>query len=429
MKAFTSFRIVCALIIVGILALPIIYGVHVMRVPSLDPEEAKELIAADGEEVLLIDVRSKEEYTRFSLKDAVHISVDAISSEMQEPLREMLRNKKYIFVLCNLGYKGATATAVLQRLGYTQTYNIKGGLDAWLAGGKLGSREEDIVVRTPSGDANGVPRLKFTLFEQALICVAAYAVKPLYEVLSLTLIIMLWKSKEADLIPLRRAMIAFFLGENACAVNYLFFNEQSMLLEFLHIYGMLVCFGLASYAFMEAMDIRVFHITDKEKRCAILPLCKMCYKHYAISCNLRLLFLFTVPAMAVIACVPLSARLGSYFYVGNVFGTDVVFGHHLFQQILEVRLSPMVSLIFFAISFFMFIKNKEDGLEGAKVFLAAGLGPLGFSLMRFVAFWAFAYNPLWAEAWEEITEFIFIAFAFWIVLRTRRTKIIAGPSC
>ena len=30
-------------------------------------------------------------------------------------------------------------------------------------------------------------------------------------------------------------------------------------------------------------------------------------------------------------------------------------------------------------------------------------------------FEAYESNPLWAEAWEEITEFVFIGFILWMV--------------
>ena len=420
-KLYTHFRMVTLVTLIGLIIIPVLYWAHFLRAPSVTCEEAMQLMADAGYEAILIDTRPRKEYEKFSLKEAVSIPLDAIRTGSPGQWHGQLEGKKHILVICKTGLTSARATNTLRRLGFDRAFNVRGGLDAWLDSGKRGPGKKAIMARTPRGDVNAVPRLTFTIFEQAIICVAAFALKPLYEIMSLLVVIMLWKSKEADLVPLRRAMIAFFMGENCCAINFLFFNEESILFEFLHIYGMLVCFGLVTYALMKAMDIRVFHFTEAEKKCALLPLCKRCYKYQVVSCNLRLLFLFAIPATAVVACMPLVADMNSYFFVGKVFGNDVGFAHSMYQQILEVRLFPLASLVFLGISFIILLRYKEKGIEGSKIFFAMSIGPLGFSMLRFFLFWAYSQNPLWAEAWEEITEFLLVSFVLWIIIRVRQT--------
>ena len=63
--------------------------------------------------------------------------------------------------------------------------------------------------------------------------------------------------------------------------------------------------------------------------------------------------------------------------------------------------------------------SRESRFEASKMFYAMGAGPLGFSLLRFFLYWGYQERPLWADAWEEITEFLFIALLFWVVLRIR----------
>jgi len=39
--------------------------------------------------------------------------------------------------------------------------------------------------------------------------------------------------------------------------------------------------------------------------------------------------------------------------------------------------------------------------------------------MRFISFWGYGEHPLWADVWEEITEFLFIVVIFRIALLVR----------
>jgi len=295
-------------------------------------------------------------------------------------------------------------------------------MDAWLNSGKRSRNIESMRVKTPFGETDAVPRFRSTLFEQAVICAAAFFLKPLYEIIALVLVLWLWKNREPDIAALRRSMTAFFIGENACAVNFLFFNEQSDLLEFFHTYGMLVCFGFAGYALLKAIDIRIIKFSNKKDRCALLQLCKQCYKYQDVACNLRVLSLFAILACIVAALMPLTAELESYYYVTEIFGDDVIFGHSILQEVFEVRLYPLATLFFFVLSFSVLYFRKEKGIETSKVLFAIGLGPLCFSLMRFLCFWGYSGNPLWAEAWEEITEFLFVGLVLCIILRVRKVS-------
>jgi hypothetical protein len=299
-------------------------------------------------------------------------------------------------------------------------------MDAWLSHHEKGTKLPVARVRTEQGIREGVKRVDFSLFEQVVICGAGFFIKPVYELISLLLIILLWKSRDPDLTALRHSMIAFFIGENACTANYLFYNHRSLLMEYLHMYGMLVCFGLAFYALMRSADIRVFHFSELKTRCTLLPLCIKCYKYQEVSCNLRLIFLFVIPAVAVLAFMPLTAVLGSHFVAGNIFGEEVVFGQSRIYQLLEVRIWPITALIFFLPAFIVLLVKKEQGMQVSKILFAAGLGPLGFSFMRFLTYWGYAENPLWADTWEEVTEFLFISFLLWIIVRIRMVqKIVA----
>ena len=415
MKLSSHITLMTVLILCGLLVPPVIYTMLFLQASSIAPENARNIIVNAKEKSILIDVRPAREFNSFHLENAINIPLDTIRADDKLSWQNRLKNREHIFLICSMGFLSARATQNLHKLGFLDAKNIEGGMDAWLAGGKRDPSREPILVRTSYGVRPGVSKLEFSLFEQALISFAAFGIKPLYGLISLVLILALFKNRNTDAVALKWAMIAFFLGENACAVNFLFFDEQSKLMEYWHMCGMLVSFGLASYAFMVMLDTRVIGFTDKKEKCILLANCRQCYKYHPVACNLRLMFLYLIPAAAIMAGIPLSGELGSYFYLGEIFGSDVLFGHFLYQQIIEYRFCPLLSIVFLAISNFYLFKYREKALPVAKFYFAAALGPLFFGLMRFIMFEAYESNPLWAEAWEEITEFVFIGFILWMV--------------
>ncbi len=257
------------------------------------------------------------------------------------------------------------------------------------------------------------------LWEQAILFTAAFIIKPLYMTISLVIAFMLWRRTETELNAISRGMILFFLGELACAGNYLIFHDRSLLMEYWHNYGMVCSFAFFAYAFVEAFDKRLVHYSDEGKKCALLSQCGSCYKQRDMSCTMRIIFLYIIPALFVVAAMPLAAPIGNRFYTGLVFGQQVMFGHPLLNQMVEVRFIPAVAAFYLLLSFGTLLFLREKGFASAKILVALGLGPLLFSLMRFICFWGYGEHPLWADVWEEITEFLFIVILFRIALLVR----------
>jgi hypothetical protein len=218
---------------------------------------------------------------------------------------------------------------------------------------------------------------------------------------------------------MRWGLLAFFLGENACAVNYLFYGLTSFAWEFWHCYGMLVAMGLISYAAIEFADEHMVRYGLEDRPCSFLDLCKRCYKHQPVACNVWLLFIFAIPAMMVLCFMPLTASFRDFSCIGSVFGSEVLFSHSRLQQFYEIRIYPILALVLFGISWLSLLAGRERGMPAARLLFAAGLGPFGFSMMRFVLFWGFSENILWAEVWEEFTELLTV-LAILVLLNTHR---------
>lgn len=386
---------------VALAVLPPVLHALLSRAPSVSPEEAKEALARAPGTCLLVDMR----------KDATY-GLALPGGTVREPAPErlsatLLKSKERVFLLCNVGWRSDEAARELRQKGFSNVFSVAGGVEAWSAGAAA-------ACRSTQGEAHAGPdpsvrRIAFTPLEQFLICFTSFGLKPLYGLFSLGVVIALRRRPEAHWRALRWGLLAFFLGEGACAVNFLFYGLENFTWEFWHCYGMLVAFGAVSYALVTFADQQLIRYSLRDAPCAFLGLCKACYKHQPVACNLWVLFLFTVPALGLLCLIPLAAPLKNFMSVGDVYGSDVLFTHSVLQQLYEVRVYPLLALFLFAATWALLLWKREAGMEASKPLFAAGLGALGFSLMRFLIYWSFAENVLWAQSWEEITEFVFAA--------------------
>ena len=87
--------------------------------------EMQELINKN-EGIKIIDVRSKQEYNEYHLPNAINIPV----YEIEKEINNYIKNKnEVIIVYCQVGSRSNKAKKILERLGYINVYNLKGGLD------------------------------------------------------------------------------------------------------------------------------------------------------------------------------------------------------------------------------------------------------------------------------------------------------------
>ena len=80
--------------------------------------------------LLVVDVRTPEEYAQGHLQGAINIPLSDL------PLRiGGLDPNRPILVYCQTGYRSAQASAILVKAGFTQVYNMDGGITAWINSG------------------------------------------------------------------------------------------------------------------------------------------------------------------------------------------------------------------------------------------------------------------------------------------------------
>ena len=96
---------------------------------DVSSSEARELIARNARLVLL-DVRTPEEYRQAHLSGALLIPL----SELVKRVQEVPRNRP-LLVYCSVGARSVTAAGFLASRGYGQVYQMSDGLVGWYRNG------------------------------------------------------------------------------------------------------------------------------------------------------------------------------------------------------------------------------------------------------------------------------------------------------
>lgn len=92
---------------------------------KISAEDAKNII--DSEDVIILDVRTPEEYNGGHIENAVLLPVTEIPDKAGEVLPD--KDAK-ILVYCRSGNRSATAAKELINMGYTNVYDF-GGINSW----------------------------------------------------------------------------------------------------------------------------------------------------------------------------------------------------------------------------------------------------------------------------------------------------------
>ena len=84
------------------------------------------LMLRNNSSILLIDVRSPQEYAENRINSAINIPEYEINSKI---IRKIPNKNTPIILYCQSGIRSTKSYKNLEKLGYTNLYNLKGGLD------------------------------------------------------------------------------------------------------------------------------------------------------------------------------------------------------------------------------------------------------------------------------------------------------------
>lgn len=115
--------IILGVLIAGMIVSPVKQSTGYNRITA---EEAKSRIDS-GDEVIILDVRTEEEYNAQHIPNAVLIPNETITDKMPELLPDL---DAEILVYCRSGNRSAHAAKKLIEIGYTNVHDF-GGIISW----------------------------------------------------------------------------------------------------------------------------------------------------------------------------------------------------------------------------------------------------------------------------------------------------------
>jgi len=92
----------------------------------ITPAEAKRRLDTE-QGIVLVDVRTAEEYAAGHIAGSILIPVETITAEAATRLPD---KNAVLFVYCRTGHRSALAAAELVKMGYTQVFDL-GGINSW----------------------------------------------------------------------------------------------------------------------------------------------------------------------------------------------------------------------------------------------------------------------------------------------------------
>lgn len=95
----------------------------------INPDDVASMLIAKDPSLLLIDVRSKDQFEKFSLPNAVNIPLESIlSEEFEEILNQDIKLNVFY---SNSSNDANEAWMITRQLGYKNNYVLQGGLNYW----------------------------------------------------------------------------------------------------------------------------------------------------------------------------------------------------------------------------------------------------------------------------------------------------------
>jgi rhodanese-related sulfurtransferase len=98
-----------------------------LELAAVSPQDAVRLM---NQGAAVLDVRSAEEFASGHLSTARHAPLDKLS-DVAEALKRF--KEKPVLVYCERGMRASSAIKQLHALGFTKTFNMRGGIAAWRA--------------------------------------------------------------------------------------------------------------------------------------------------------------------------------------------------------------------------------------------------------------------------------------------------------
>jgi rhodanese-related sulfurtransferase len=80
-------------------------------------------------DIIILDCRTKEEFDSGHIEGSINIPLSMITKSELD--RHNIGRDAKIYIICRSGARSLVAAQIIERMGYTEVYNVSGGLLAW----------------------------------------------------------------------------------------------------------------------------------------------------------------------------------------------------------------------------------------------------------------------------------------------------------
>lgn len=107
-------------------------GGDTASIELIDTGEAQELLAEPPSDLVVLDVRTPEEFAEGRIAESVNI--DFYAADFATRLDQLDKDTPY-FVYCRSGNRSASTIDTMRDLGFTAVYELDGGILSWAGAG------------------------------------------------------------------------------------------------------------------------------------------------------------------------------------------------------------------------------------------------------------------------------------------------------
>ena len=100
------------------------------HITEISPQDAAAKLKSG--DVVIVDVRDKDEWEEEHIPDAIHMSRGTIELDIEEKIPDL---NQTIITHCGGGGRSALAAESLQKMGYKKVRSMAGGFKAWKRAG------------------------------------------------------------------------------------------------------------------------------------------------------------------------------------------------------------------------------------------------------------------------------------------------------
>ena len=125
-------KLFALVLVLGVLVTACSSGSDTATIETVSPEQAAEVIADDPAGLVILDIRTPEEFDEVRLDGAINI--DYYDSDFADQLDSLDKDDPYV-MYCRSGNRSADAVKTMKDLGFTEVYEIDGGIVNWIESG------------------------------------------------------------------------------------------------------------------------------------------------------------------------------------------------------------------------------------------------------------------------------------------------------